>query len=122
MFGPRVQNDKLNVIMQRLNALEKGGSSGGVAVPPEDSRDQTRLVRRDCACCSGTGQRPGPLGMATPVPCNVCNTRGYNLVPQSWNQCRDCGGTGKQVYGMGITRMERKCGACGGVGWVQGQW
>lgn len=117
MFNSGLQHDRLARIFDRLIDLERGGSDHH-----EENHERTRLVRRDCAYCDGMGQRPGPLGMASPVPCNVCKGRGYNLLPEDWVECCDCGGTGKVIHTVGIACIPRKCTECRGKGWVPDNW
>jgi RecJ-like exonuclease len=61
-----------------------------------------RLER--CAWCQGYGE-------VKKRPCEVCYGRGSLLVTQPAQNCTHCRGKGRLFLG-------RKCGTCGGAGWL----
>ena len=73
---------------------------------------------RLCAFCNGSGKVGGPFGMATPITHKLCVGTGYNLIPEDWQPCDPCNGTGKEIYGGGITTVEKPCRHCKGAGWA----
>ncbi len=91
--------------------------SEGVQYGNSESRP-TRDMERECAYCRGSGLVDGPLGPANQIRCPVCKGRRYNLVPDDWKRCKDCGGRGEELYGGGITKSRRRCPMCGGIGWA----
>ena len=117
MIRPVLHFNNMDELFDRLSHLE-----GDISGQRDTERKRTNLVRRDCAYCDGTGQRPGPLGMASPVTCNVCRGRAYNLVPDHWVECGNCGGTGKVIHTVGIASIPKKCTQCLGKGWVPDNW
>jgi DnaJ-class molecular chaperone len=121
MFETRNQNGKMEEVLRRLEALERKNDCNGESTHSQE-RGRTRLLKRGCVYCNTTGQRPGPLGIATPLPCNVCKGRGYNLIPEDWSECAECGGTGKVTYVFGIARMDKRCTACHGEGWAEARY
>jgi DnaJ-class molecular chaperone len=52
--------------------------------------------------------------------CSVCNGHGYNLIPEDWPQCTECGGRGR-IDSRGIhviIARDVKCPKCKGKGWA----
>jgi DnaJ-class molecular chaperone len=84
---------------------------------PRTAQDIKRIYRT-CAFCNGVGKVEGPFGMATPITHKLCAGTGYNLIPEDWQPCDHCCGTGKETYGGGITTMEKPCRHCKGAGWA----
>jgi len=93
---------------------------------PHNSGEYKRLVTiqevrklfRACAFCNGVGKIGGPFGMGTPITHKLCGGTGHNLVPEDWQPCETCRGTGKEIYGSGITTAEKPCRHCKGAGWA----
>ncbi|MCK5434934.1 MAG: zinc-ribbon domain-containing protein [Dehalococcoidales bacterium] len=73
-------------------------------------------VQRDCGWCGATGKEQVFLREA----CSVCNGLGYNLIPEDWPQCTECGGRGR-ISSRGfhfIIARDVKCPKCKGKGWA----
>lgn len=83
-------------------------------------RKRVKLLKKDSPHRELIGQEPCPPGRAASGTCPACGGKRYKSVPGDWVECRDCGGTGKIVRGEGVSRVERMCPKCQGIGWVPG--
>lgn len=78
---------------------------------------ESAKIRRTCAFCDGTGQVKGPLGM--PIRHLRCNGKGWNLIPEDYQLCEKCDGSGKEYYQFGVApEAVRECTKCRGTGWA----
>ena len=94
----------------------------GQAGKTGDAADEHKTVRKQekdkrCPFCNSTGKVDGPIGGDITVTCPVCRGRRYNLIPEDWLKCSDCGATGEFTYGSGIAYTRKPCPECKGTGW-----
>jgi DnaJ-class molecular chaperone len=85
-------------------------------IEPETVRHQER--DKPCPYCHGTGKVDGPIGGEIMVTCPVCKGRRYNLIPEDWLKCSECGATGEFTYGAGMAYTRKPCHECKGTGWT----
>ena len=73
--------------------------------------------KEKCKFCNGKGIYPGSLDPFSP-DCPACDGRGFNLIPEDWDQCTICGGTGRKGLGGLLGDMYKPCPHCEGKGWA----
>jgi hypothetical protein len=93
------------------------GENFGESRRPRVIQEVKKVCRR-CAFCNTTGKVCGPFGMATPITHMLCGGTGNNLIPEDWQPCDPCSGTGKETYSGGITAVKKPCRHCKGTGWA----
>jgi DnaJ-class molecular chaperone len=80
------------------------------------SRKQEREKR--CPFCQNTGRLDMPMRGEITVTCPVCRGRRYNLIPEDWLGCKECGGTGEFSFGFGLAYTRKPCPECKGTAWT----
>ena len=93
-----------------------GASLSGESAYQRQEPQRPQKVQRDCGWCGATGKERVFLREA----CSVCNGPGYNLIPEDWPQCTECGGRGR-ISSRGfhfIIARDVKCPKCKGKGWA----
>ena len=79
-------------------------------------------LKKECPFCDGTGEIDGPFSRHTPITCPACHGKGYNKIPEDWEPCKGCNGTGIEKYGPDYAKVRRLHEECEGTGWVPVQY
>jgi DnaJ-class molecular chaperone len=74
-----------------------------------------------CPYCYGIGRVDGPAGSEIIVTCPSCKGRRYNFIPDDFQICTECEGTGEFIYSSEIAYVRKTCPECKGTGWTSGQ-
>ena len=91
---------------------------------PDSGFKPARKQQQDkpCQYCHSTGKVDQPVGGSATTTCPVCKGRRHNLIPEDWQWCRMCFGSGELTYGNSNETFRKPCPECNGTGWAKSRY